>query len=69
MTEFRMHLQDIKYSPLLTGHTNIRSMSFIELNLLTKTSWKLKTPGGILVFLVLVHIWGVHAGIYSTMHC
>ena len=31
-------------------------MSSIRLNLLTKTTWKLKTPGGILVFRVLVQV-------------
>ena len=28
-----------------------------RLNLLTKTTWKLKTPGGILVFRLLVQVW------------
>ena len=56
MTESHMHLQDIKSSPSLTGQNNNRSMSSIRLNLLTKTTWKLKTPGGILVFRVLVQV-------------
>ena len=61
MTESHMHLRDIKSSPYLTGHNNFRSMSSIRLNLLTKTTWKLKTPGGILVFRVLVQIWQMMA--------
>ena len=32
-------------------------MSSIRLNLLTKTTWKLKTPGEILVFGQLVQVW------------
>ena len=40
-----MYLLDIKSSP-----------SSIRLNLLTKTTWKLKTPDGILVFRVLVQV-------------
>ena len=40
-------------------------MSSIRLNLLTKTTWKLKTPGGILVFRVLVQVRGAQAG----AHC
>ena len=57
MTESHMHLQDIKSSPSPTGQNSNRSMSSIRLNLLTKTTWKLKTPGGILVFRVLVQVW------------
>ena len=56
MTESHMLLQDIKSSPSLTGHIVNRSMPSIRLNLLTKTTWKLKTPGGILVFRVLVQV-------------
>ena len=47
MTESHIHLQDIKSSPSLTGQNSNRSMSSIRLNLLTKTTWKLKTPGGL----------------------
>ena len=57
MTESHMHLQDIKSSPSLTGQNNNRNMSLIRLNLLTKTTWKLKTPGGILVFWMLLQVW------------
>ena len=53
MTESHMHLQYIKSSPSHTGHNSNRSMSSFRLNLLTKTTWKLKPPGGILVFRVL----------------
>ena len=53
-----MYLLDIKSSPSLTGQDNNRNMSSIRLDLLTKTTWKLKTPGGILVFRVLVQVWG-----------
>ena len=56
MTESHMYLLDIKSSPSLTVQNSIRSMSSIRLNLLTKTTWKLKTPGGILVCLVLVQV-------------
>ena len=58
MTESHMHLQDIKSTPSLTGQNNNKGMSSIRLNLLTKTTWKLKTPGGILVFRVLVQNCG-----------
>ena len=48
--EFHMYLLDIKSSPKPNGqHDNIE-MSSIGLNLLTKTTWKLKTLGWILVF-------------------
>ena len=57
MTESHMYLPDIKSSPSLTGQNNNRKMSSIRLNLLTKTTWKLKTPGGILVFRVLMQVW------------
>ena len=52
-----MNLMYMKSSHLLTGQHNNRVMSFISLNLLTKTIWKLKTPGGILVFRLLVQVW------------
>ena len=58
-----MYLQDIKSSPSLTGQTSNRSVSSIRLNLLTKTTWKLKTPGGILVFQILVQVWGRPVGV------
>ena len=51
-----MYLLDIKSSPLPTGQDNNRKISSIGLHFLTKTTWKLKTPGGILVFLVLVQV-------------
>ena len=57
MTEPHMHLLDIKFRPSLTGQHNKREMSSFRLNLLTKTTWKLKTPGGILVFRLLVQVW------------
>ena len=63
MQEFHMYLLDIKSSPKLTGQHDNRVMSFIRLNLLTKTSWKLKTPGGILVFRLLVQVWFYMAGL------
>ena len=46
MTESCMYLPDIKSSPSLTGRNNNRKTSSIRLNLSTKTTWKLKTPGG-----------------------
>ena len=58
MTESHMYLLDIRSSTSVTGQNNHRNMSSIVLNLLTKTAWKLKTPGGILVFRVLVQVWG-----------
>ena len=54
--ESHMYLLDTKSSPSLTGKNNIRRVSSIRLNLLTKTNWKLKTQGGILVFRVLVQV-------------
>ena len=70
MTESHMYLQDIESSPSLTGHTNHRSTSSIRLNLLTKTTWKLKTPGGILVFRVLVQVWGdMMKGLVNDTSC
>ena len=57
--EKNLHLHDIISSPSLSGHNNYRSMFSIRLNLLTKTNWKLKTPGGILVLWVLVLVWSV----------
>ena len=62
MTECHMHLQDIKFSPLFTDQNSSRSRPAIRLNLLTKTTWKLKTPGGMLVFRLLVQVrpWMVH---------
>ena len=56
MTESDMYVLDIKSSPLLTGQNNNREMSSIRLSLSTKTTWKLKTQGGILVFRVLVQV-------------
>ena len=56
MTESHMYLLDIKSNPSLIGQNNNREMSSIRLNLSTKTTWKLKTPGGILVFRLLVHV-------------
>ena len=56
MTESHMYLLDIRSSTSVTGQNNHRNMSSIVLNLLTKTTWKLKTPGGILVFRVLVQV-------------
>ena len=56
MTESHMHLKDIKSSHSLTGHINNINMSSIRLNLLTKTTWKLETPEGILLFRVLVQV-------------
>ena len=55
MTESHIYLLDIKSSPSLTGQITNRSMSSIRFNLLTKTQ-KLKTPGGIIVFRVLVQV-------------
>ena len=60
MSESYMHLQDIISSPSLTGHN--RSMSSIRLNLLTKSTFRLKTPGGILV----TSIQSVSAGLGDT---
>ena len=57
MQEFHMYLLDIKSIPKLNGQHDNRDMSSIRLNLLTKTTWKLKTPGGILVFRLLVQVW------------
>ena len=62
MSKSHMHLKDIKSSPSLTGHNTIRSMSSIRLNLLTKITLKLKTPGGILV----TKIPSVSAGLGDT---
>ena len=62
MSESYMHLQDIKSSPSLTGHNTNRSMSSIRLNLLQKTTLKLKSPGGILV----TRIPSVSAGLGDT---
>ena len=69
-----MHLQDIKSSPSLTGQNNKIKTSSISLDLSTKTTWKLETSGGILVFRVLVQVclalelcpWvsGLGAGLY-----
>jgi hypothetical protein len=56
MQEFHMYLLDIKSSPKLNGEYDNKEMSSIRLNLLTKTTWKLKTPGGILVFRLLVQV-------------
>ena len=56
MTESHMYLLDIKSIPLLNGQNNNRNMSSIRLDLLTITTWKLKTPGGILVVRVLVQV-------------
>ena len=53
MQEFPMYLIDIKSIPKLNGQHDNREMSSIRLNLLTKTTWKLKTPGGILLVQVL----------------
>ena len=57
MTEFHMYLLDIKSSPSLNGPNNNRNLSSIRLNLLTKTTLKLKTLGGILVLRVLMQVW------------
>ena len=57
MQEFHMYLLDIKSRPKLNGQHDNREMSSIRLNLLTKTTWKLKTAGGILVFQLLVQVW------------
>ena len=65
--ESHMYLPDTKSSLLLTGQNNNRKMSPIMLILLTKTTWKLKTPGGILVFRVLVQVWADMAG-HSSHH-
>ena len=46
MTEYYMYLLAIKSSFSLTDQNNNRKMYLIRLNLLTKTTWKLKTPGG-----------------------
>ena len=54
--ESHMYLLDTKSSPSLIDQNNKRKMSSIKLNLLTKTTWKLKTAGGILVFRVLVQV-------------
>ena len=51
MTEPHMHLLDIKSRPSPTGQHNKREISSFRLN------WKLKTPGGILVFRLLVQVW------------
>ena len=70
MTESLMYLLDIKSSPLLTGKHNNREMSFIRLNLSTKTTWKLKTPGGMLIFRLLVQVCSRGANmctVYSTI--
>ena len=56
MTESHMYLQDIKSSPSRTGHNSNISVSSIRLNMLTKSTWKLKTPRGVLVFRVLVQV-------------
>ena len=50
MTESHIHLQDIKSSHSLTGQNSNIIMSSIRLNLLTKTTWKPKTTGGVLEF-------------------
>ena len=47
MTESYMYLLDIKLSLSLTDQKNNRKMYLIRLNLLTKPTWKLKTPGGL----------------------
>ena len=52
MSESCMHLQD----------NSNRSMSSIRLNLLTKSTFRLKTPGGILV----TSIQSVSAGLGDT---
>ena len=56
MQEFYMYLLYIKSSTKRNGQHDNREMSSIRLNLLTKTIWKLKTPGGILVFRLLVQV-------------
>ena len=63
MTECHMHQQDIKLSPSFTDQNSSRSRPAIRLNLLTKTTWKLKTPRGMIVFRLLVQVcpWMVHA--------
>ena len=48
MQEFHVYLLDIKSSPKLNGQHDNREMSSIRLNLLT--------PGGILVFPLLVQV-------------
>ena len=60
MTESHIYLLDNKSRPLLTGQNNDRKMDSIGLNFLTKTTWKLETPGGIRVFQVLVHFCTLH---------
>ena len=58
VTESHMILQDNKSSPSVSGQNTNRSMFSIRLDLLTKTTWKLTTPWGIvLVLWVLVQVW------------
>ena len=67
MTESHMYLQDIKTSPSLTGQNNDIRMCSIRLNLLTKTTWKFKTPGRILVIQVIVQVVLVGSAMTVTM--
>ena len=68
MTESHMYLPDIKSSPSLTSQNNNRKMSSVRLNVLTNTTWKLKTPGGILVFRVLVQVCERQAAWNGQLH-
>ena len=56
MQDFHMYILHIKSSPKLNAQHDNKDMSSIRLNLLIKTTWKIKTPGGILVFQLLVQI-------------
>ena len=63
--KFHMYLLDLKSIPSLNSHNKNKRLLSIRLSLLTKTTWKLKTPGGILSFPVLVQVWLVE-GLLST---
>ena len=56
MQEIHMYLLDIKSSPKLNGQHDNREMFSNRLNLLTKTTWKLKTPEEKQVFRLLVQV-------------
>ena len=57
VTESHVYLLDIKSSPSLIGQNNNRTYVFHQVEFVDKiTTWKLKTPGGILLLQVLVQV-------------
>ena len=49
-------------------HLLARTTTSMRLNLLTKTTWNFKAPGGILVFRVLVQVWLCTARRFAKTH-